>query len=96
MLPLQAARIYDYQQPTTDTSRQDVTRASQTPPDRNANEVSEIAEERRKLTDRRLNDRRERQQAIFLNTRKIQGRRRTAGRRLSDTLNTYTPISLKG
>ncbi|MBI3285651.1 MAG: hypothetical protein HYZ65_12505 [Burkholderiales bacterium] len=41
--------------------------------------------ERRKLDTRRQADRREKQQAILLDTRKTQGRRRTAGRRSDDS-----------
>lgn len=42
--------------------------------------------ERRQTDDRRNADRREKQQAILLNTRKLQGRRKNAGRRQSDLL----------
>ena len=96
MLPLQTTRIYDYQQPSAETPRQELLRAEQLRPDQISTENHQMLEERRRLTDRRATERREKQQAIFLNTRKIQGRRRSAGRRLSDNLSPYRPISLKG
>ncbi|MFZ6874916.1 hypothetical protein ACO0LF_22875 [Undibacterium sp. Di27W] len=55
--------------------------------------------ERRHHEDRRSADRREKQQAILLNTRKLQGRRKNPGRRLSDKLaapNSRINFSIKG
>lgn len=95
MLPLQMTRIYDYQQPTVESQRREVVRAGQSTQDQ-LSAGTDIQEERRQQADRRATERREKQQAIFLNTRKMQGRRRSAGRRLSDNLSPYRPISLKG
>ncbi len=100
MLPLQLTRIFDYQQPNTDSQRA-------TPVRTGANEESNLApgsalkkisEERRQQESRRNTDRRMEQQAIFLNTRKTQGRRYSTGRRASD-LNSqmlYRPIYFRG
>jgi hypothetical protein len=96
MLPVQLTRIFDYQQPATEMYRSDSTRVNATGDQLQATISSNIVEERRQQTDRRALERREKQQATFLNTRKMQGRRRSAGRRLSDAQNTYRPISLKG
>ena len=96
MLPIQPTRIFDYQQPTTEQFRNDELRANSTHSDQNQSAQSALQEDRRKKTDRRTLDRREKQQATFLNTRKIQGRRRTTGRRASDIQAVYRPISLKG
>lgn len=43
--------------------------------------------ERRNIADRRQKDRRDKQQAILLETRKTQGRRRSPGRRITDDYN---------
>lgn len=96
MLPLQLTRIFDYQQPTAEQFRNDLVRADSVQSDQNPIPQNPIQEDRRKKTDRRALDRREKQQATFLNTRKIQGRRRTTGRRANDTQTAYRPISLKG
>jgi hypothetical protein len=97
MLPLQLSRIFDYQQPETD-----VYRSAHSPVDNSERETvlttPIIVEERRKVDERRSDDRRLKQHATFLNTRKAQGRRRSAGRRISDQENRiqYRPISLIG
>lgn len=55
--------------------------------------------ERRQIENRRDADRREKQQAILLNTRKLQGRRKDPGRRLSDKLaspNSRIHFSIEG
>ncbi|MES2036807.1 MAG: hypothetical protein V4495_03135 [Pseudomonadota bacterium] len=55
--------------------------------------------DRRQAKNRRDADRREKQQAILLNTRKLQGRRKDPGRRLSDKLaapNSRINFSIKG
>lgn len=96
MLPLQPARLYDYQQPTAESHRQGISRVERATQDQFTSSTSEASEERRQLADRRAIERREKQQAIFLNTRKNQGRRRSAGRRLSDNYSPYRPISLQG
>ena len=96
MLPLQLTRIFDYQQPSTDQFRGDAVRGQTSPAQQPLATQHPIQEERRKQADRRSLERRERQQATFLNTRKAQGRRRSDGRRISDISNKYRPISLKG
>lgn len=100
MSPLQIFRIFDYQQPSSmqNSARQARGNVLQ----RGATGAVENAEEtfieRRQMQDRRANDRREKQQSTFLNTRKTQGRRQTAGRRATDAniKLDYRPISLKG
>ena len=55
--------------------------------------------ERRQQTDRRQNDRREKQHSILLDTRKVQGRRKSPGRRKSDKQDekgVHIGISIKG
>lgn len=97
MLPLQLLRIFDYQQPKVDSG------VLGTPNKKLINlQVPEAPDtlpvERRVQADRRLGERRERQQATFLNTRKTQGRRRSPGRRASDLGHEipYKPISIQG
>lgn len=97
MFPLQLSRIFDYQQPETDVYRSEQSRVAHgVRPSLPA--VSIVVEERRKVSERRTDDRRLKQQATFLNTRKTQGRRRSPGRRATDLENMtqYRPISLKG
>ena len=96
MLPLQLTRIFDYQQPSTDQFRGDAVRGQTSPADQPLATQQPIPEDRRKQADRRALERREKQQATFLNTRKAQGRRRSDGRRMSDMTSKYRPISLKG
>lgn len=96
MRPLQLLRIFDYQQPKVNQGTR-----HQTKPEANAKGVEAAAPvqvERRAQPDRRTGDRREKQQATFLNTRKPQGRRSSPGRRASDQNNEmrYKPISIKG
>ncbi|MFZ6801623.1 hypothetical protein [Undibacterium sp. Di24W] len=100
MLPLQLTRIFDYQQPGTDAqhmtpTRTGVNEASNLP---TGSTLKRIPEERRKQESRRNTDRRLMQQAIFLNTRKTQGRRHSTGRRASDLNHEmpYRPIYFKG
>lgn len=97
MLPLQLLRIFDYQQPKVDQDN----RSSQNKPDTSVSgedTVAPVQIERRTQADRRNMERREKQQATFLNTRKQQGRRRSPGRRASDQEREmqYKPISIKG
>lgn len=100
MFPLQLTRIFDYQQPSADLYRNEFARANAVDNEINnstrGNAVLEAIEERRQQADRRSQERREKQQATFLNTRKMQGRRRSAGRRADDIQSKYRPISLKG
>ncbi len=98
MSPLQILRIFDYQQPRVQTQQAGSLRSASAPQNANAQVVGKIQEERRKTDDRRSADRREKQQATFLNTRKTQGRRQTPGRRSTDINGRmdYRPISLKG
>lgn len=100
MSPLQIFRIFDYQQPN---GMQGSSRPSQANKqlDRNTKPQQGTENsfvERRQVLDRRASDRREKQHSTFLNTRKTQGRRQTAGRRASDAniKLDYRPISLKG
>jgi hypothetical protein len=97
MLPLQLSRIFDYQQPETDLYRSEQSRVGHTVK-QNLPAVSIVVEERRRVDERRSDDRRLKQHATFLNTRKTQGRRRSPGRRATDleNLTQYRPISLKG
>ncbi|WMW81177.1 hypothetical protein RF679_02555 [Undibacterium cyanobacteriorum] len=101
MSPLQIFRIFDYQQPNTGAlgsrTANGIQQSKVTSATNNAASADSFVE-RRKTPDRRGNDRREKQQATFLNTRKTQGRRQTAGRRASDSevKLDYKPISLKG
>lgn len=100
MLPLQLTRIFDYQQPSAELYRHELARTNAV--DNGINNSTpnnaglEVIEERRQQADRRAQERREKQQATFLNTRKMQGRRRSAGRRADDIQSKYRPISLKG
>ncbi|MFC0348805.1 hypothetical protein [Undibacterium danionis] len=97
MFPLQLSRIFDYQQPDADVYRTERLRvADKTMP--LAATSGETLEERRTGEDRRNIERRLKQQATFLNTRKTQGRRRSHGRRASDVENhmQYRPIYFKG
>lgn len=96
MLPLQLSRIFDYQRPSAEQTRSDSVRTAQMIAEQATGVLPEAPEDRRKQTDRRTIERREKQQASYLDTRKIQGRRRSAGRRGSDTMTEYRPISLKG
>lgn len=96
MLPLQLTRIFDYQRPSAEQPRGDVVRVENELAGQNSGTPMEIQEDRRRQADRRTNERREKQQATYLNTRKTQGRRHSAGRRLSDAVTEYRPISLKG
>lgn len=100
MSPLQIFRIFDYQQPNNmhnaaGSNRANALRGKVAGATQN---VEEGFVERRQIQDRRANERREKQQSTFLNTRKTQGRRQTAGRRASDAniKLDYRPISLKG
>lgn len=97
MLPLQLSRIFDYQQPDADVYRADRSRFGDKEMPLLAATI-EVAEERRKGDDRRSLDRRLKQHATFLNTRKTQGRRRSHGRRATDVENhmQYRPIYFKG
>ena len=103
MLPLRLRRIFDYQQPKADQDLKataDRAEPSRAPP--SGSEASDAGKpvlvERRSQVDRRHGDRREKQQATFLNTRKPQGRRHSAGRRESDQGSEmrYKRISIKG
>lgn len=100
MSPLQIFRIFDYQQPNSMQNAARPNRGNTTVQGASNTQTGaeEIFIERRKIQDRRANDRREKQQSTFLNTRKKQGRRQTAGRRASDAniKLDYRPISLKG
>ena len=98
MSPLQILRIFDYRQPKVQTPTAGSLRSASAPQNASTQVVGKIQEERRKNDDRRSADRREKQQATFLNTRKTQGRRQTPGRRSTDTHGRmdYRPISLKG
>jgi hypothetical protein len=104
MLPLKIFRVSEYRGMYQPSSQQRYEPAPSAAVDETAPESVEQAaarqdlahEDRRNQTDRRSDDRREKQQATFLNTRKIQGRRRSDGRRNTDSKLTYTPISLKG
>jgi len=96
MLPLQLTRIFDYQQPATEMYRSESSRVNAADGSSQTSAATEIIEERRQQTDRRALKKKKKQQATFLNTRKMQGRRRLAGRRANDAQNTYRPISLKG
>lgn len=96
MLPLQLTRIFDYQQPTTEQFRSDTVRYAATDDKESTRSPNPTIEDRRKLPDRRSLERREKQQATFLNTRKTQGRRHSEGRRMNDSRSQYRPISLKG
>ena len=100
MSPLQIFRIFDYQQPNTGALGSRTASGIQQASDSSKAATQEAASfiERRKMPDRRAGDRREKQHATFLNTRKTQGRRQTAGRRASDAQAKldYKPISLKG
>lgn len=101
MSPLQLFRIFDYQQPNTGAlgsrSATNINQAETADPVTTAAAANNFVE-RRTTPDRRAIERREKQQATFLNTRKTQGRRQTAGRRSSDRdiKLDYKPISLKG
>ena len=55
------------------------------------------AVDRRRVGERRMQDRREKEQAAFLDTRVPQGRRRSGGRRAGDgpSRNLYRPISVR-
>lgn len=98
MSPLQILRIFDYQQPKVQIPTSGSLRSASAPQNSSTQVVGKIQEERRKNDDRRSADRREKQQATFLNTRKTQGRRQTPGRRSTDINGRmdYRPISLKG
>lgn len=97
MLPLQLLRIFDYQQPKVDQGNTPQTNKPEAP-DPAQSAATTVQIERRVQEDRRSGDRREKQQATFLNTRKPQGRRRSPGRRESDQTREmhYRPISIKG
>lgn len=63
------------------------------------NEATWPEVDRRQNPERRQADRREKQQAILLNTRKLQGRRKNPGRRLDDKLaapHSRIHVSVKG
>ncbi|MBC3806371.1 hypothetical protein H8K52_03290 [Undibacterium seohonense] len=97
MLPLQLTRIFDYQQPAADPLRNDNVRNTVgNDKESTSSPTNPTIDDRRKLTDRRSLERREKQQATFLNTRKMQGRRRSDGRRVDDNRSQYRPISLQG
>jgi hypothetical protein len=100
MLPLQLSRIFDYQQPSTDAQRTSSVRigADEKSSLTTGSTPRKIPEERRAQESRRSNERRLKQHATFLNTRKTQGRRRSTGRRASDLDDQilYHPIYFKG
>ncbi|TXI89439.1 MAG: hypothetical protein E6Q34_10680 [Burkholderiaceae bacterium] len=101
MSPLQIFRIFDYQQPNTGAlgsrTASGINQTMATDAKSAAQDGSTFVD-RRKMPDRRAGDRREKQHATFLNTRKTQGRRQQAGRRATDAevKLDYKPISLKG
>lgn len=97
MLPLQLLRIFDYQQPKVDQGNKQTKNKPDSAADAGGG-ATPAQVERRAQADRRSGDRREKQQATFLNTRKPQGRRRSPGRRASDQNREmrYKPISIKG
>jgi hypothetical protein len=102
MFPLKVFRIFEqaaetphatnqYRRPAAHAQAQDGRSASE--------ELSWPEVERREAENRRNADRREKQQAILLNTRKLQGRRKDPGRRLSDKLaspNSRIHFSIEG
>lgn len=99
MLPLQIYRLFDAMQ-TKDQLASSLhahqrERIQARAPELNLNALQE---ERRINPNRRTQDRREKQQAILLNTRKPQGRRHSSGRRATDLQGAgdYRPISFKG
>lgn len=99
MLPLQIYRLFDAMQTKDHLSSslpsQQRERIKAKSPEL---DLKESQEERRKNPNRRTQNRREKQQAILLNTRKPQGRRNSAGRRVTDMQGSadYRPISFKG
>lgn len=99
MLPLKLRRIFDYQQPKVDQGMSSPqNKSDETAKGEDTTTAPAVQVERRGQQDRRSGDRREKQQATFLNTRKPQGRRRSPGRRASDQGREmrYRPISIKG
>ncbi len=98
MLPLKIFRVSEYPGMYQPSSQQRHVPAPSVMAEESVPEpMQELAhEDRRNQDERRADDRREKQQATFLNTRKMQGRRKSEGRRSTDSKLTYTPISLKG
>jgi hypothetical protein len=101
MNPLQILRIFDYQQSNAEQTAAHWVRNASSSKDAQSKlnkAASAILVERRKTPDRRASDRREKQHATFLNTRKNQGRRAMPGRRASDmqVKMDYRSISFKG
>lgn len=92
-------RILDYAQPKAEQQTTAQVKGVAAPiSSEKKNDSDEQRIERRSNTDRRENDRRMQQAATFLNTRKMQGRRVSHGRRATDLTGklSYKPISLKG
>ncbi|MFZ6746516.1 hypothetical protein ACO0LC_25060 [Undibacterium sp. JH2W] len=99
MFPLKVFRLFEQATETPHATSQNHRPAHA----QDAKPVSEDAiwpeVERRRREDRRSTERREKQHAILLNTRKLQGRRKDPGRRLSDKLaapNSRINFSIKG
>ncbi|BBB58669.1 hypothetical protein UNDKW_0396 [Undibacterium sp. KW1] len=89
MFPLKVFRIFEQaaEMPHASSQQRRPVTQGQLQDGKGAGEEATWPEiDRRQTDDRRSADRREKQQAILLNTRKLQGRRKNAGRRQSDLL----------
>ncbi|MFZ6677825.1 hypothetical protein [Undibacterium sp. Tian12W] len=102
MFPLKVFRIFEQaaEMPHASSQHRRLVAQGQTPEGKASGDEATWPEIERRQTDNRRNaDRREKQQAILLNTRKLQGRRKDPGRRLSDKLaapNSRIHFSIKG
>ncbi|MFZ6769697.1 hypothetical protein ACO0LM_21795 [Undibacterium sp. Di26W] len=101
MFPLKVFRLFEQAAETPqNTTQQRRQSAATTQAGSTTTEESTWPEfDRRQNDGRRRADRREKQHAILLNTRKLQGRRKDPGRRLEDKLtapNSRIHFSIKG
>ncbi|MCH8617745.1 hypothetical protein [Undibacterium sp. TS12] len=100
MFPLKVFRLFEQAKEIPHASIQHRRPTSnQTQTGNGGEDLSWPEVERRQDQDRRHTDRRAKQQAILLNTRKLQGRRQNSGRRLEDQMasqNSRINISIKG
>ena len=86
MLPVKIANYFDKPPPPQQKLEPGRLRPSSQPPPKLVTVQSLVPEVDRRVSNRRTMERREREQASFLDTRTPLGRRRTAGRRAEDQI----------
>lgn len=98
MLPLKVSYLFEQLAQPQRAAPVVVARPRQVNDEGNEHALRWSQQERREIESRRASERREQQHATFLDTRKNQGRRRSAGRRVTDQRDPaiHIPIFLKG